>query len=366
MGDVFYLRDAGSDLPVPVQILPSGASRKGGCIYQVQIQGVVRSFPSARQLLTTLAFNGTDRHWTLDRYRSRPRPRGGSGEPTLPILEALAQYAQSVSPMVTASGQMLNCLDPPVPKTRPSSEQEPEPRDSTGLAESTLLLDSTKGLVLDPCGSTDALTSGIGALISGIGMPPEGLGIDLAKRGHEVAKLLYAGFGSRMYSSGYDPEDVLQEVYKGILTRNRGRSAFDARKSSFGHYVHMVCSCILSNYHRKVSRTRSNEVQELDREDMGSSTCSSQEHVSDVFGSSEHLVQEDFITFLKTQDDPKDPISVLAQEILPLVREGCERAEIARRHGLSRVTVSRALMHLRARATAWSSSTCGAQRAHHL
>jgi len=83
---------------------------------------------------------------------------------------------------------------------------------------------------------------------------PENLGIDLDKRGHEVAKLLFSGFRNWIFSSGYDPQDVLQEVYKGILIRNNGICPFDVRKASFGHYVHQVCRCILSNYHRKESR----------------------------------------------------------------------------------------------------------------
>jgi len=89
--------------------------------------------------------------------------------------------------------------------------------------------------------------------------PPVAVGIDLAVRGIEVRKLLYAGFGLRMARAGYDPEEVLQEVYRGILVRNRGKCPFDVRKSSFGHYVHMVIECILSNYHRRESRRRDAE-----------------------------------------------------------------------------------------------------------
>ena len=85
-------------------------------------------------------------------------------------------------------------------------------------------------------------------------------GVDLDNRGHEVRKLFYAGFSRRVYRYGYDPEDVLQEIYKGILIRNMGKCPFDPSKSSFGHYVHMVCGCIVSNYHRRYSRLRRNEV----------------------------------------------------------------------------------------------------------
>ena len=85
------------------------------------------------------------------------------------------------------------------------------------------------------------------------------LGIDLENRSHEVRKLFYAGFGRQCYAAGYDPEDVLQEIYRGILARNKGICPFDASKSSFGHYVHMVCGCIVANYHRKMNKLKERE-----------------------------------------------------------------------------------------------------------
>lgn len=84
-------------------------------------------------------------------------------------------------------------------------------------------------------------------------------GIDLVRRGHEVAKLFYAGFARSCVNYGYDPEDVLQEVYKGILIRNKGTCPFDASKSTFGHYVHLIIKCVLANYHRKWDRVTQSE-----------------------------------------------------------------------------------------------------------
>jgi hypothetical protein len=84
-------------------------------------------------------------------------------------------------------------------------------------------------------------------------------GIDLENRSHEVRKLFYAGFGARCIASGYSPEDVLQEIYKGLIARNNGICPFDPRKSSFGHYVHMVCGCIMANYHRKMKKRMERE-----------------------------------------------------------------------------------------------------------
>jgi len=85
------------------------------------------------------------------------------------------------------------------------------------------------------------------------------LGIDLENRAHEVRKLFFAGFGRTAVRKGYDPEDVLQEVYKALLVRNQGKCPWDPRKSSFGHYVHMVCRGTMSNYTRRYSRLSRNE-----------------------------------------------------------------------------------------------------------
>jgi len=78
------------------------------------------------------------------------------------------------------------------------------------------------------------------------------LGIDLAVRGTEVRKLFYAGgFTGVLNRENIDPEEFLQEVYRGLLARNNGTCPWDVKKSSFGHYVHIVIRCVLSNYLRR-------------------------------------------------------------------------------------------------------------------
>ena len=91
---------------------------------------------------------------------------------------------------------------------------------------------------------------------------PDGLGIDLEKRGIEVRKLFYAAFARGLAKDGYDPEEALQEVYRGLLARNLGTCPFDVRKSSFGHYVHIVARCVLANYIRKEKRRSMHETSE--------------------------------------------------------------------------------------------------------
>ncbi len=131
-------------------------------------------------------------------------------------------------------------------------------RISCGVRDSKITLRRYLGEIVTIPDSEDVL-SVFSAPIATIVVQPKA-GIDLDKRGKEVAKLFYAGFAKQLISGGFSPEDVLQELYKGILIRNSGKCPFDPSKSSFGHYVHMVANCVISNYCRKHNRYKSAEV----------------------------------------------------------------------------------------------------------
>ena len=201
-----------------------------------------------------------------------------------------------------------------------------------------------------------------------VATPAPVLGIDLAARGHEVAKLLFAGFGHKILASGYEFKDVLQEVYKGILTRNRGRCPFDARKSSFGHYVHMVSGCILMNYHRQQSRrTRHEQIGAPGYDANGNRTTVdvAQSEVAQLRAYEannqldswsaylETLAAEELLEFIQGSPKSESTDAALMVQVLPLVREGNTRAEIALHLDVSRATISRALAFLRAHTKRW-------------
>jgi hypothetical protein len=79
-------------------------------------------------------------------------------------------------------------------------------------------------------------------------------GIDLGVKHNDVRRLLWKQYGLDIKRSGYDFEDVLQQVYLGLEIRNHGKCPFDAAKSSFSHYVYMVSACVYKNYKRKRSK----------------------------------------------------------------------------------------------------------------
>lgn len=153
-------------------------------------------------------------------------------------------------------------------------------------------------------------------------------GINLSKRAEEIRKLVYAGFGSRIISSGFDIEDVLQEVYKGLLARNEGICPFDPTKSSFGHYVHMVTGCILNNYHRKVSRDREFEQIGLTGAD-GAVADVRELDVSSPKTSDESNVEEEaalkrLVTFIRNKGEEE------VVQVLPYLRNGSSAIEVAK------------------------------------
>lgn len=176
------------------------------------------------------------------------------------------------------------------------------------------------------------------------------LGIDLERRGHEVVKLLFKGFGHRIQREGYDPDDVLQEVYKGLLVRNAGKCPWNPTKSSFGHYVYMVCRCVLSNYHRKQSRRRS--VEQLGAfgyqdghktvVDAGSDKALYPE-VPQTDDTEPSLALWDIHNHLTQSKLANSTEGKLAIRILPLVRQGYNKLEIAKQIGVCPATISKAI-----------------------
>jgi len=176
--------------------------------------------------------------------------------------------------------------------------------------------------------------------------PRDGKGIDLAGRGHEVRKLLFAGFRGMMAAKSYDPEDVLQEIYKGLLTRNAGKCPWDGEKSTFGYYVTMVCRCVLTNYHRKMSRRMDREHVELNESLYGS---------GGMAGGSEEMAHEALVRWLREGEHGGGSVEgELAVKVMPLLAAGCTRKEIVGQLGVSENSVAKATAHLRKWSREWA------------
>jgi DNA-directed RNA polymerase specialized sigma24 family protein len=181
------------------------------------------------------------------------------------------------------------------------------------------------------------------------------VGIDLINRGHEVAKLFYAGFAIKLANAGYDPQEVLQEVYSGILTRNKGTCPWDPNKSSFGHYVHMIIGCVVSNYIRKHSKTKMfeqvgvvgfNSEGELDVVDAAG--------VKNEEPCLDNMTSADLQSYIATTNGRTSDGS-LAVKIFPMVQAGYSRLEIAEKFNVSKATVNKAVGVIKTVSKKWAS-----------
>lgn len=63
-----------------------------------------------------------------------------------------------------------------------------------------------------------------------------------------IERLFWARFAYRVRGAGLDPEDALQEVYRGLLARNLGKRPFDPQVSSLSNYGYIVIRSVVSNY----------------------------------------------------------------------------------------------------------------------
>lgn len=179
------------------------------------------------------------------------------------------------------------------------------------------------------------------------------LGIDLANRGHEVAKLFYAGFGRTAARKGWDLQEVLQEVYKALLIRNQGTCPWDPAKSSFGHYVYMVCRGVMSNYGRKTARvyeaesygTYSAAGKEIDVAE--SNLAVTEENTSEIDGLIHRRRLRDFV--LEGSEEAGVGKALLG-ECFALIAEGGTQKEISEKLSISVDRVSRISKFIRTRA----------------
>lgn len=289
MSQLVYTRLESGNVPVQV-VDDSGVKR-----YLVKSPMGTKQYSSARQLLIALTGHPHGRHWTFDRYFR------------------LGRYGSSVG----GDFSIMDLVGPGGWAVGVSSFSK-----EVFFTHSSRCRDG-------------------GLVTSGDGYP---LGIDLAKRGKEVAKLLFSGYGGMIQAGHYDPEDVLQEVYRGILIRNKGTCPFDARKASFGHYVHMVCGCILANYHRHNQRSLSidhvgapgwDDDGEFGVLDAGDDRVMNSIDIQSGDTVPESLLLEDVEIMLGSKNQ-------LALRVLPLLREGYSRTEIAEQLGESRVSIAKA------------------------
>jgi len=143
------------------------------------------------------------------------------------------------------------------------------------------------------------------------------LGIDIEKHKEDIKKLFYKRQGTKLMKTGVDTEEVLQEVYKGILIRNRGTCPFDSEKSAMSTYIVMVVDCITMNYMNKFNRISDRFVTGVEDDVACSYNASYEDDPSDAI-----FLQEVRTTF-----------SGVLLKVYDALMNGLKKAHISREYG---------------------------------
>ena len=366
-----FTRYEHGNLPVRVH-----RNEEGETQYSItRAQGNVETYPSARRLLSSLYGHDVhmpfDRYFRLGRYRKQGRASGEAN--LLTLLDSNASRTRRTAitvhasasekplrgtPIVLAEPQkpadegLQGGLDDPYPAVQEfveALEGDLKPIDEFIVPTDEMVEEFERAFRLE----LDRVEEKVGINLGGVSDRSGS-----KYKADEVRRLLWKGFAGRMLSQGYDPEDVLQEVYRGLLVRNNGRCPWDARKSTFGHYVHMVVGCVLTNYHRKEVRRIDRDAVplELGRDGEDRDVDVGQWGSCDIWDGSEigdATVLQELACYLASLPDDA-PEALLGREILPLVRSGCSRGDIVKETGERPSLVSRALAWLRRQTALWA------------
>jgi hypothetical protein len=152
-------------------------------------------------------------------------------------------------------------------------------------------------------------------------------GVDLEVKYGDVERILFSKFRGKVAlltaTTDLQREDILQEVYKGLLVRNDGKCPFDPGVAKLGTYVHMVCRCILSNLITK-HVTRSNRELLVDETELTGQAAPEWSRPALSAGS----VLSRFDDYLSSRGDSED--LELARRAAPLMFQGYKKRELIR------------------------------------
>lgn len=343
--------------------------KTGDTNYEVSFPSGPKVFSSVRSMLSSLYGHPVnmpfDRYFRLGKYRSRGRSTGTANLLTLLDPKEAKGTSISVHGVERRFRSTQISFANPDKGGKEASKGQRTPSDSFVKEFFAAMEEDLKPVeaFMEP---TEELLEAYEEELSKEFDRIEGLvGIDLEAEGkhaktlaQEVRKLLFAGFAGKMLSQGYDPEDVLQEVYRGILVRNRGKCPWDSRISSFGHYVHMVTNCVLTNYHRRESKRLDTEpIPQFDEDgagaDIGQYGSCKIHHGCEI---GDNMAFEGLVQYLSGLPEGTQEAQ-LAKRILPLVVLGYKRGEIAQEMGEKPGLVSRALAWLRREVAMWATES---------
>jgi len=314
----------------PVRVFSTARSRRR---YEVTKPCGLAVYSSTKEFLA--GEKGSTAHWTHDRYfklgKWNPDPCSSPNPDHLTVLDLFAPSAQDTSLALAPP-----CPGPVVSFTGHEAITAVEgPRKNPGRAP----------------------VSWAGEVLTGI---------DLENRSKEVAKLFFKAYGSWTRKAQFDDDDVLQEIYKGVLVRNYGKCPWDPSRSTFGNYVTMVARGVVFNHYRRETRRERREFvgyKHVDRGRVIDVDVSETRNLTsaDVMWSNDPEIEGEgpldrLLLYLGDHAHPSE--AQLLKDMATMLDLGFKRREIIVKLKLVSGEYTSLNEKLRAHTTAWALSGC--------
>lgn len=167
-------------------------------------------------------------------------------------------------------------------------------------------------------------------------------GIDIGEKKKDIERLFYSFFAKKAAAEGLPIDDLLQEIYKGILARNIGKGAWNPKRGSFGSYVHMVANSVYLNFRNKELKRG---IREKSVDTSTSQIDNNQDNIVESDYINEEMLVSEFSTWVKNRKGLGDP----AAYVVCLLRQGKKKKEIAAELGINHTTLHKIIDGLRQR-----------------
>lgn len=165
-------------------------------------------------------------------------------------------------------------------------------------------------------------------------------GFDIVEKKKDIERIFYKFYAKRAAAEGLPVEDLLQEVFAGIISRNSKKSAFSLNRGSFSGYLHLVIGSIYKNFRkRELDRgvhDRSIKTKLLEK---GEEATTESDFINDA------ILMDSFKEWVKVKKGMGD----LASNVTVLLSEGKKKKEIADELGINATSLHKIIKGLQAK-----------------
>jgi DNA-directed RNA polymerase specialized sigma24 family protein len=163
-------------------------------------------------------------------------------------------------------------------------------------------------------------------------------GFNIADKKKDIERIFYAFYAKRAVAEGLSVEDLLQQVFIGLISRNTKRGAWNPARGSFGSYIHLVIGSVYRNFRKKEISRGMKERLEVPK-NYTESTTSDSDFLDDK------ILLDSFKNWIKTKKGMGD----LAGDVTVLLSEGRKKKEIAEQLGINSTHLHKLIVNLKSK-----------------